>query len=81
MATKRPHVHLQAGKKHYVIDTYLPKESKGVIAFQNVKSVFPDQHSSQDEPYDMRQPQSSEGDWNQQYYEEHHEENPGGVGN
>ena len=47
------YVQFQSRQEHDVVDAYLTEQLKGTVAFQNVKAVFPHQHTGKDKSYHM----------------------------
>jgi hypothetical protein len=52
------HIHLQSGKEHNKIDTYLTKDFKTAVTLYDIKAMLTYQYTSQYQSYDVWSTQS-----------------------
>ena len=73
-------VHLERGKKHDIVESYLAKQLERVVAHQYVQAVLTHGNTCQHHSDDMRNAQLAHHYRGKQNDEHHHEEDERGVG-
>ena len=76
LVLRLPHtlqVHLQTGEEHDVEHAYLAKQLEGVVALEDIETVFAHQHSRKYHADDMGYPQLTHDDGGKQDDAEHDE--------
>ena len=74
------HIHLQAGKKHDVKETYIAKQPKAVVASNHIHPILADNHPGEYHSNNMRDAKFAENYWCKKNDTEHEKENPRRVG-